>query len=210
MDLSLYLVTDTELCGPRGVAATVEAAVAGGATMVQLRDPVATDADFVALGLAVRTVLADTGVPLIVDDRVHLVEDIGADGVHVGQRDMPPGQARQLLGPDAIIGLSVGTLEQVEAARALGEGGVDYLGVGPVWPTATKPDHDRPIGPEGVAAVAAASPWPVVAIGGISRDRAGALRHGGAAGVAVVSAVCAARDPAAAAVGLRAAWDGRP
>ena len=90
VDLSLYLVTDTGLCGPRGVTTTVEAAVAGGATMVQLRDPGATDADFVALGLAVRQVLAGTGVPLIVDDRVHLVQDIGADGAHVGQRDMPP------------------------------------------------------------------------------------------------------------------------
>lgn len=210
VDLSLYLITDTGLCGRRGVPATVEAAVAGGATLVQLRDPGATDADFVALGVAVRQVLAGTGVPLIVDDRVHLVEDIGADGVHVGQRDMPPSQARQLLGPDAIVGLSVSTIEQVRAARRLGDDVLDYLGVGPVWPTATKPDHGAPIGPDGAAAVATASPWPVVAIGGISRDRAGALRHSGVAGVAVVSAVCAAGDPAAAAVSLRVAWDGRP
>ncbi|WP_422117742.1 thiamine phosphate synthase [Brachybacterium sp. UNK5269] len=210
VDLSLYLVTDTGLCGPRGVPATVEAAVAGGATMVQLRDPGTTDADFVALGLAVRQVLAGSGVPLIVDDRVHLVQDISADGVHVGQRDMSPSQARQLLGPDAIVGLSISTIEQVRAARALGDDVLDYLGVGPVWPTATKPDHGPAIGPDGVAAVAAASPWPVVAIGGITTVRAGALRHSGVAGVAVVSAVCAAEDPAAAAASLRATWDGQP
>lgn len=210
VDLSLYLVTDTNLCGPRGVPATVAAAVAGGVTVVQLRDPGATDADFVALGLAVRQVLAGTGVPLIVDDQVHLVQDIGADGVHVGQRDMPPDQVRQLLGPDAIVGLSVSTIEQVDAARQLSADVLDYLGVGPVWPTTTKPDHGPTIGTDGVAAVAAASPWPVVAIGGISLGRAGALRHSGVAGVAVVSAVCVAEDPAVAAADLRAAWTGQP
>lgn len=210
VNLSLYLVTDTGLCGPRGVPATVQAAVAGGVTVVQLRDPGATDAHFVALVVAVREVLAGTGVPLIIDDRVHLVQDIGADGVHVGQRDMPPAQARQLLGPDAMVGLSVSTIEQVRTARGLGDGVLDYLGVGPVWPTATKPDHGTPIGPGGVAAVAAASPWPVVAIGGITTKRTGMLRHSGAAGVAVVSTVCAAEEPAVAAASLRAAWDGQP
>nr|WP_275578490.1 thiamine phosphate synthase [Yimella sp. NH-Cas1] len=175
-----------------------------------MRDPGATDAHFVALGVAVREVLAGTGVPLIIDDRVHLVQDIGADGVHVGQRDMPPAQARQLLGPDAMVGLSVSTIEQVRTARGLGDGVLDYLGVGPVWPTATKPDHGTPIGPGGVAAVAAASPWPVVAIGGITTKRTGMLRHSGAAGVAVVSTVCAAEEPAVAAASLRAAWDGQP
>ncbi|EYT47798.1 thiamine phosphate synthase [Brachybacterium muris] len=210
VNLSLYLVTDTGLCGPRGVPATVQAAVAGGVTVVQLRDPGATDAHFVALGVAVREVLAGTGVPLIIDDRVHLVQDIGADGVHVGQRDMPPAQARQLLGPDAMVGLSVSTIEQVRTARGLGDGVLDYLGVGPVWPTATKPDHGTPIGPGGVAAVAAASPWPVVAIGGITTKRTGMLRHSGAADVAVVSTVCAAEEPAVAAASLRAAWDGQP
>ncbi|WP_156253386.1 thiamine phosphate synthase [Pseudactinotalea terrae] len=209
VDLSLYVVTDTGLCGQRGVPATVAAAVAGGATMVQLRDPGATDADFVALGLAVREMLVGTGVPLIVDDRIHLVEAIGADGVHVGQRDMPPSQARQLLGQDAIVGLSVSTIEQVSAARGLGDGVLDYLGAGPVWPTGTKPDHGAPIGPDGAAAVAAASAWPVVAIGGVTTERAGALRQTGVAGVAVVSAVCAAEDSAVAAASLRAAWDGQ-
>ncbi|TYD00607.1 thiamine phosphate synthase [Arthrobacter echini] len=210
LDLSLYLVTDTGLCGPRGVPATVEAAVAGGVTLVQLRDPGATDADFVALGLAVRQVLAGTGVPLIIDDRVHLVRAIGADGVHVGQRDLPPDRARHLLGPDAIVGLSVSTIEHVGAAREFDDGVVDYLGVGPVRPTRTKPDHGPVTGLGGAAAVAAASPWPVVAIGGLTARDAGALRRSGMAGVAVVSAVCSAQDPAGAASDIRSAWDGRP
>lgn len=208
LDLSLYLITDTPMCGQRGVPATVAAAVTGGATVVQLRDHRLSDEEFIALGRAVREVLTGTGVPLIVDDRVHLAHRIGADGVHVGQRDMPPAQVRGLLGAEAIVGLSVSAVDEVDAAQATGQGVVDYLGVGPVWATGTKPDHGTPIGPDGVTRVVAASPWPVVAIGGITTDRVPVLRGSGAAGAAVVSAICAADDPAGAAISLRARWDG--
>lgn len=208
LDLSLYLVTDTRLCGERGVAETVRAAVTAGVSVVQLRDHDADDDAFVALGREVRAVLAGTGVPLLVDDRVHLVDAVGADGAHVGQSDLPVPEARRLLGPDRYLGLSVTSPAHVRAAAALGDGLLDYLGAGPVWATATKPGHAQPIGAAGVRAVAAASPWPVVAIGGIDAARAAVLRGTGAAGVAVVSAICGHPEPAAAAAAVRRAWDG--
>lgn len=208
LDLSLYLVTDTVLCGAAGVARTVAAAVRGGVTTVQLRDPHATDAELVELGRDVRTALAGTGVPLLVDDRVHLVEEIGADGAHVGQDDLAVDEARRLLGPDRYLGLSARTTEQVAAAAAHGVGVLDYLGVGPVWATTTKTGHATPGGVQRVRDVVAASPWPCVAIGGVTAERAPLLRGSGAAGIAVVSAVCGRPDVEAAARELRAAWAG--
>ena len=206
VDLTLYLVTDTVLCGSRGVAATVEAALDGGVTVVQVRDPAAPDDEFVRLGRAVAEVLAGTGVPLIVNDRVHLVDLIGADGAHVGQGDLDPVAARSLLGPDAILGLSVQTVAHVDAAAALPPGTVDHLGVGPVWWQATKPDAADPGGLDTLAAIVRRSPLPCVAIGGIDADRARSVRVTGAAGVAVVSAICGQPDPAAAARRVRRAW----
>lgn len=206
VDLTLYLVTDTGLCGARGVAATVAAAVRGGVTAVQVRDPQAPDDEVVRLGRSVAAALAGTGVPLIVNDRVHLVEAIGADGAHVGQGDLDPIAARALLGPAAVLGLSVQTLAHVEAATALPPGTVDHLGVGPVWWQATKLDAADPGGLETLAAIVRRSPVPCVAIGGIDAARVPSVRATGAAGVAVVSAVCGQPDPAAAARRLRAAW----
>jgi len=207
LDLSLYLVTDTVFCGDFGVAATVAAAVAAGVTAVQLRDPDASDEDFVTLGRAVAAVLAGTGVPLIVNDRVHLAAAIGADGVHVGQGDLDPRSARELLGSDALLGLSVQTVEHVTAAHALGPGVIDYLGVGPVWPQATKPDAAEPAGLRRLREIVDVSPWPCVAIGGVDADRAPAVRATGAAGIAVVSAICGQPDVAVATRRLRQAWD---
>ena len=203
VDLTLYLVTDTQLCGPLGVAATVSAAVAAGVTVVQVRDRLASDEEFVRTGRSVAAALAGTGVPLIVNDRVHLVEAIGADGAHVGQADLDPVRARHLLGPDALLGLSVQTLEHVEAASRLEPGTIDLLGVGPVWWQATKLDAADPGGLQTLAAIVARSPWPCVAIGGIDAERAALVRSTGAAGVAVVSAICGQPDPAAAARRIR-------
>ncbi len=210
VDLSLYLVTDTALCEPAGVAATVAAAVAAGVTAVQLRDPTADDDQLVALGRALAGVLCGTGVPLLVNDRVDLVAVIGADGAHVGQGDTDPLRARRLLGPDALLGLSVQTVEHVAAARQVGTGVLDYLGVGPVWAQTTKPDAAVPGGLARVREVVAASPWPCVAIGGIDAARAGQVRAAGAAGIAVVSAICGRPDVGAATRLLRAAWAGHP
>jgi len=207
LDLSLYLVTDTGMCGRLGVPATVAAAVAAGVSLVQLRDPAASDDELVALGRAVRAALAPTGVPLVVNDRVHLVDVIGAQGAHVGQGDVNVADARARLGGAAYLGLSVQTLEQVRVAVRQGAGVLDYLGVGPVWATASKTDA-APGGLEQLRAITATSPWPCVAIGGITPERVGALRSRGVAGVAVISAVCGQPDVAAATRVLRQAWDG--
>ena len=208
LDLSIYLVTDTVACGQFGVAATVSAAVDAGVSLVQLRDEEATDEELVSLGRQVVAVLQGTGVPLIVNDRVHLVEAIGAHGAHVGQSDLEVGQARALLGPAAYLGLSVQTVEHVAAAREQADGTLDYLGVGPVWATPTKLDAAPPGGLERLRQITAVSPWPCVAIGGVNLERLPQVRGAGAAGAAFVSAICGQPDVAAATRALRAAWDG--
>lgn len=208
LDLSLYLVTDTILCGQFGVAATVSAAVGAGVAVVQLRDVDATDDELVSLGREVAAVLSGTGVPLIVNDRAHLVDAIGADGVHVGQSDLEIDQARALVGPTAYLGLSVQTLEHVSVAREQGVEALDYLGVGPVWGTATKLDAAAAGGTEALSQITSVSPWPCVAIGGINVDRLSMVRRAGAVGVAVVSAICGQPDVAAATRTLRIGWDG--
>lgn len=208
LDLSLYLVTDTTLCGQLGVAATVSAAVGAGVTVVQLRDVDATDDELVALGREVSSVLSGTGVPLIVNDRAHLVEAMGADGAHVGQSDLGIAQARALVGPTAYLGLSVQTMEHVEVARGEAPGTLDYLGVGPVRGTSTKADAAEPGGLDRLKQITSASTWPCVAIGGINPDRLAMIRRTGAAGVAVVSAICGQPDVAATTHTLRNLWDG--
>jgi thiamine-phosphate pyrophosphorylase len=210
VDLSLYLVTDTGLCGEFGVAATVTAAVEAGVTVVQLRDTTTTDDDFVRLGQEVAEQLHGTGVPLIVNDRVHLVGAIGADGAHIGQGDIDPVLARKLLGPDALLGLSVQTQQHVSPAEQLDPDVIDYLGVGPIWQQATKTDAAPPVGLYGLREIVRASQWPCVAIGGISAARARALRGSGIAGIAVVSAICGRPDVPVAVHELKRAWQPDP
>ena len=207
LDLTLYLVTDPELCGPDGVVPTAAEAVAAGVTAVQLRDRLASDADFVRTGVALRKELAGTGVPLVVNDRVHLVEAIGADGAHVGQDDMEPRAARAVLGPDAYLGLSMQSAGHVDDALTLPAGTVDYVGVGPVWGQTTKADATPPIGLRELKAITEASPWPCVVIGGVDAKRVPDARRHGAVGVAVVSAICGSPDVAAATRTLRTAWE---
>jgi thiamine-phosphate pyrophosphorylase len=208
LDLSLYLVTDTTLCGEFGVPATVRAAVQAGVTVVQLRDPHASDDDIVSLGRAVVAALEGTGVPLLVNDRVHLVEAIGAQGAHIGQGDLSVGKARALLGPDLFLGLSVQTLEHLAALTGDHSSRVDYLGVGPVWPQQTKPDAAQASGLAVFGQIARASAWPSVAIGGLDASRAASVRAAGGAGVAIVSAICGQADVGEATRLIRAAWDG--
>ena len=208
LDLSLYLVTDTTMCSQFGVVATVLAAVGAGATAVQLRDTNATDDELVSLGRQVMTALQGTGVAMVINDRVHLVEAAGANGAHVGQTDLGITQARALLGPSAYLGLSVQTVEQVAAAgESADEWTLDYLGVGPVWGTTTKLDAAAPGGMEKLRQITAASPWPCVAIGGVTVERMQKVREAGAVGAAVVSAICGQPDVAAATRALRVAWD---
>lgn len=195
-DLSLYLVLDRQLCGSTGMVETARRAVAGGVTMVQLRDKDATTAGMIATGRELKQALAGTGVALIINDDIEAALEIGADGVHIGQGDLPVPEVRWLIGPDMILGLSVETLPDVLAASAAQ---VDYLGVGPVFSTTTKPDHKTPIGFDGLAKLIAAGPLPCVAIGGIKPAHIPQALDAGAKGVAVVSAICGQTDPQAAA-----------
>jgi thiamine-phosphate pyrophosphorylase len=205
LDLSVYLVTDTALCGgPDGVVATVRDAVAGGVTVVQLREPSASDDQIVDLGRRLVRELVGTGVPLIVNDRVDLVAAIGAHGAHVGQSDLSIADARALLGPDKVLGLSVASAADVAAALASGVE-IDYLGAQALRATGTKPEAGA-VGLPVIASCASASPWPVVAIGGVVASDAGDLVRAGCAGMAVVSAICGRRDPDAAARALADAW----
>lgn len=205
LDLSLYLVTSSVLTGRERLVPTVLAAVDGGVRVVQLREPDAADAEVLALARDLAQALAPTGVPLLIDDRVHLVERSGAGGAHVGQSDLPAAQARELLGPDRWLGVSTHTVDQAKAAER--EGYADYLGIGAAWPTSTKDTGRDALGPQGVREVAISTRLPSVAIGGIGVAEAAQLRSTGVEGVAVVSAICGASDPRSAAARLRTAWE---
>ncbi len=193
----LYLVTDAPEKCRYGLLETVRRAVQGGVTVVQYRSGETDRAKMLAEVLPLQEYLRSVGVPLIINNDVELAVEIGADGVHVGQGDMPVAEARQLIGPDKVLGLSVTNAAEMAAVdTAL----VDYVGVGPVFPTQTKPDAAQDLGMQGWLEVAGCSPLPVVAIGGLDRVRTAAVRATGlAAGVAVVSYICAADAPAQAA-----------
>jgi thiamine-phosphate pyrophosphorylase len=195
-DLSLYLVLDRDLCGSLGMIETARLAVSGGVTMVQLRDKLATTEEMIATGRALKEALSGSGVPLIVNDDVEAAIVIGADGIHVGQDDLEAASVRRRVGSEMILGLSV---ETEALARRVDPAVVDYVGVGPVFATATKPDHKAPIGFDGLARIVAASPVPAVAIGAVKGAHAGAVFAAGAKGLAVVSAICGQPDSKAAA-----------
>ena len=203
LDLHLYLVTDTSLCGGRSVLDTVREAVRGGVTAVQVREPHTGTRELRALVAAVHEVLAGTGVPLFVNDRLDVALAVGAEGVHLGQGDLAPLDARRVAGAGLLVGLSVSTLAQAEEANRLPSGCVDYLGVGPVFATATKTDAADPLGLDGTARVSRSTRLPCVAIGGVTTATASAVRATGVDGVAVVSAICGAPDVAGAASYLR-------
>lgn len=194
--LRLYLVTDPQLCAKIGVVDTVRRAVAGGVTMVQLRDKHATAAQRTDLAVALKAALQGTGVPLVINDDVVAAVAANADGAHIGQGDIAPAKARALLGADKILGLSCETPQAICDADPIL---VDYLGLGPVFETATKADHAKPTGFDGLAQLIALSPLPNVAIGGLKPDHISGVLASGADGMAVVSAICGQSDPHAAA-----------
>lgn len=205
-DLAVYLVTDRALCRGRRLEDVVAQAVAGGVTVVQLREKQADTRDVLAQARALKALLTPLGVPLLINDRVDIALASGADGVHLGQSDMPVAEARRLLGPEALIGLSIDEPHlnpcQLDEAATLP---VDYLGIGPVYATATKADAGPALGLETLRAILPRVPRPFVGIGGIGLDNAAGVVAAGAQGVAVVSAICAADDPQAAARQLRRA-----
>jgi thiamine-phosphate pyrophosphorylase len=195
IDLSLYLVTDRGLCGSRGLITTVRAALQGGITALQYRAKHATLREALAEASILASMAREYGVPFIVNDRLDLALAVEADGLHVGQSDMPVALARRLLGPDKILGLSITEQREIDEMEAEV---IDYVGLGPVFATATKADASSPLGLDQFHNLRAAIDLPVVAIGGIDAAQAGPVIAAGADGIAVVSAICAADDPQAA------------
>ncbi|MCS7234535.1 MAG: thiamine phosphate synthase [Armatimonadota bacterium] len=202
-DLRVYVVTDRSFRG-RTHEEVARAAVAGGATALQLRDKRATGRELLLWARTLRDLARRERVLFVVNDRVDVALAAEADGAHVGDDDLPVVDVRRLLGPDRVVGASAGTVE--DAVRAEREG-ADYLGVGPVFPTGTKPDAGAAIGVDGLRAIARAVRIPVVGIGGITADNAAEVIRAGAAGVAVISAVADADDMVQATRRLREAVD---
>ena len=188
--LRLYAVTDRSWLHGRSLADDVEQALLGGAGFLQLREKELDEAAFLREAREIRALTARYGVPFVINDAVEVALACAADGVHIGQEDMQLAAARDRLGPKMIIGVSVQTVAQAQAAAAAG---ADYLGVGAVFPTATKPDAAE-VMPDTLRAICKAVTIPVVAIGGISAENMKELAGSGIDGVAVVSAIFAAAD----------------
>ena len=201
-DLSLYLVLDPDLCGgAEGMLRTTEEALEDGVTIVQLRAPTWKKRALAACARDLLEMLRPRGIPLIINDHADVAAAVGADGLHVGQDDLSSADARRIIGPDMILGLSAGNVDEV---RGVDPALVDYLGIGPVWATATKKDAGAAVGLEGLASLSAASPLPVVAIGGIGASNAADVMRTGVDGIAVVSAICGQASPRTAAENLLA------
>lgn len=192
IDLSLYLVTQRKGLSLEAFYDIVFEAVRGGVSIVQLREKGTDVAEVLTLGKGLMDILRPIGVPLIVNDSVELALAIGADGVHLGQSDGSIAEARRILGPRAIIGLSVETLEQARAAESLE---LDYIAASPVFSTLTKTDTAVPFGLEGLREVCRLTGFPVVSIGGINISNIQDVILAGAAGVSVVSAIFNAKSP---------------
>jgi thiamine-phosphate pyrophosphorylase len=205
IDLRLNAIVDPERAGGHDLADLARRCAQGGATLIQLRDKLSDTRAMVETARAIKKALAPFSVPLVVNDRVDVALAAGADGVHVGQDDMAVEDARRLLGRGAIIGLSIKTVEEANAAPVEL---IDYVGSGGVYATTSKQQKNAPIGPAGLARVIAAlharaKTLPVCGIAGIDAGNAGAVIAAGADGIAVISALSLAPDPAAAARGLR-------
>lgn len=197
--MCLYAVTDSQWLAGRTLPEVVKEAIEGGATFMQLREKEMAYGEFLTLAKQVKKVTDTYHIPFVIDDEIDLAKEADADGVHIGQSDRALTEARKILGPDKIIGVSVQTVEQaLEAER----GGADYLGVGSIFTTSTKLDADA-VTPETLRAICDAVSIPVVAIGGIGKDNLLKLRGTGIDGVAVVSAIFAAEDVKDAAKTLR-------
>jgi thiamine-phosphate pyrophosphorylase len=192
VDWTLYLVTDSRLIGQRSLVEVIGAAIRGGARVIQYREKRLTTRQMVASAGLIRQVCRQLGAVFLVNDRLDVALAVDADGVHLGQNDMPIGIARRLLGNKKLLGVSVHDARTMD--EAINEG-ADHLSLSPVFATLTKPDHDEPLGLEGVRVLAGRSRLPVVAIGGINLTNAGAVMRAGAHGVCVISAVLGAPDP---------------
>ena len=202
-DLLLYAVTDRHWLDGRRLVDVVRESLDGGVTMVQLREKTLDEANFLAEAKELQALCRERGVPFLVNDNVEIAHEMDADGVHVGQSDMEAQDVRALLGPDKILGVSAHTVEQAVLAE---KHGADYLGVGAVFPTGSKDDADD-VSYETLKAICAAVSIPVVAIGGIAQSNVEQLAGSGICGVAVISAIYAAKDIQKASVDLRLATE---
>src|SRR5271163_123188 len=210
VDLRLNAIVDAERAGGRGLADLARRVAEGGATLVQLRDKKSDTRQMVEVARAIKAALAPHAIPFVVNDRIDVALAARADGVHIGPDDMTAEDARRLLGPSAIIGLSVKSVEAAEAAPAEI---IDYAGVGGVYVTLSKEQKNAPIGTEGLSRIAKtlrrrAPNLPIAGIAGIDANNAAAVIAAGADGIAVISALTLAPDPAGAARRLREIVDG--
>ena len=204
-DYSLYLVTDRMRMSTRTLGEAVEQAVIGGCTLVQLREKEIPALDFYMLALEIKKITDRYGIPLIINDRIDIAMAAGAAGVHIGQQDIPADIARKVIGRDMLLGVSVGSVaEAIDAVKA----GADYLGVGAMFPTGTKPDAGF-VSMEELGRIRKAVDIPIVVIGGISRENAMLFRPMGVDGLAVVSAVIAQPDIKASAADLKSLFFGK-
>ncbi len=192
IDYSVYLVTDRGLSRGRSTLEILQGAVRGGVTCVQLREKNCPIRDFIEQADSIKAYLRAHDIPLIINDRLDVAQAVGADGVHLGQSDMPLNVAREILKDSMMIGISAESLgDAIEAEK----GGADYIGVSPIYATPTKTDTAPPLGLEGLREIRNAVRIPLVAIGGLTKDNAGEVIKHGADGVAVVSAIVSADDP---------------
>ena len=204
-DYSLYLVTDRMRMSTRTLGEAVEQAVIGGCTLVQLREKEIPALDFYMLALEIKKITDRYGIPLIINDRIDIAMAAGAAGVHIGQQDIPADIARKVIGRDMLLGVSVGSVaEAIDAVKA----GADYLGVGAMFPTGTKPDAGF-VSMEELGRIRKAVDIPIVVIGGISRENAMLFRPMGVDGLAVVSAVIAKPDIKKSAADLKSLFLGK-
>ncbi len=203
IDYTLYLCTDRNIMSTETLEQAVEAAVKGGCTVVQLREKNCTSYEFYELALSVKNITDYYGVPLIINDRLDIAAAVNADGVHLGQKDLPANIARAVLGESKIIGVSANNLE---AALKAENDGADYLGVGAVFATGTKKDT-KPVAIESLKEICSRVSIPVVAIGGIKRDNISLLNGTGISGVAVISSVIGKPDISSAARELKALFN---
>ncbi|MCP2519818.1 thiamine phosphate synthase [Candidatus Aminicenantes bacterium AC-335-K20] len=200
----LYFIADFETSKRRDLVWIVNEAVKGGATVVQLRAKSISTREFLDIGKKIHSFLKKKGIPFIINDRIDIALALDADGVHLGQNDMPLQIARKILGKEKIIGISVNNIEEAVEAE---NNGADYLGVGPVFPTTTKPDIRAPLGIEGLKKIRKKVKIPIVAIGGINENNIREVCSIGVDGVAVISAIVLSSDPCQSARKLIKEWD---
>ena len=187
----LYIILDPSVCSDRSLTDVLKEAAAAGAGLFQYRNKSASMKEAYAEALLLRNVALDAGVTFIVNDRCDLALAVDADGVHLGQEDLPLDLARKVMGPDKLIGISTHNPDQVREADS---GQPDYLGFGPIFKPGSKPDHDPVVGLEGLRAMRTLTSLPVFAIGGIQINQAREVMRAGANGVAIISAILKAQD----------------